>query len=82
MCPLTSSVVHVHEDDVVVGSQDGVELLVTHSGELGHVPVLSSAHRHVDHTLGALGHTHFTLPDATQPTETLLTGDGDVLGHG
>lgn len=44
MYGLTSWLVHMHEDHVIVCCQDGVELLVTNRGQLGHVPRLTLVH--------------------------------------
>lgn len=47
---LTSWLVHVHEDHVIAGSQDGVELLVPHSWKLSYVPRVTLVQGDVDHT--------------------------------
>lgn len=44
LCGLTSGLVHMHEDHFIVCCQDGVELLVTNRGQLGHVPRLTLVH--------------------------------------
>lgn len=51
---LTSGVIHVHEDHVLIGKEEGVKLLMVDSRKLSDVPVLSSVHRDMDHTLCAL----------------------------
>lgn len=51
---LTARLIHVHEDQVLVGSQDGVELLVSNGGELGHVPALPLVQGDVDAPRGPL----------------------------
>lgn len=51
---LTSRLVDMHEDHFIVCCQDGVELLVTDRGQLGHVPRLTLVHRHIDCSQSAL----------------------------
>lgn len=41
---LTSWLVNMHEYHFIVRCQDGVELLVTNRGQLGHVPGLTLVH--------------------------------------
>lgn len=41
---LTSWLIDMHEDHFIVRCQDGVELLVTNGGQLGHVPRLTLVH--------------------------------------
>lgn len=44
LCGLTSGLVDMHEDHFIIRCQDGVELLVTNRGQLGHVPHLTLVH--------------------------------------
>lgn len=44
----------MHEDHFIIGRQNGVELLVTDRGQLGHVPGVPLVHRDVDHPKCAL----------------------------
>lgn len=44
----------MHEDHFIIGCQNGVELLVTDRGQLGHVPGLPMVHGHVDDPHGPL----------------------------
>lgn len=41
---LTSRLINMHEDHFVIRCKDGVELLVTNRGQLGHVPRLTLIH--------------------------------------
>lgn len=41
---LTSWLINVHENHVIIGCQDRVELLVAHRRQLGHVPCVTLVH--------------------------------------
>lgn len=51
---LTSWLINMHEDHVIISSQNGVELLVANRRQLGHVPSLTMVHRHMNHPQCAL----------------------------
>lgn len=51
---LTSGLVNMHEDHIVIRCQDGVELLVTHRWQLSRVPSVPLVHRDKDVPQGAL----------------------------
>lgn len=68
--------IHVHEHQVVVGRQDGVELLVADGGQLCHAPALTLVQRDVDaprETL--LGHDRGEEEAAAQPEGVDLGAD-------
>lgn len=44
----TSGIVYMNEHHVVVDGQDGIELLMSNRGQLGHVPDSPLIHGHVD----------------------------------
>lgn len=46
---LTSRLINMHEDHFIIGSQNGVKLLVTNRGQLGHVPCVTLVHRYMDY---------------------------------
>lgn len=54
LCQLTSWLINVHEDHFIIGCQNGVELLMTNRGQLGHVPGLTMVHWHVDRSQSPL----------------------------
>lgn len=53
---LTSGVIHVHEDHVLIGCEDGVKLLMVDCRKLSNVPVIPAVYRDMDHTLCTLTH--------------------------
>lgn len=54
LCGPTSWLINMHEDHVIIRSQNGVELLMANRRQLGHVPSLTMVHRHVNHPQCAL----------------------------